>query len=60
MTENGKIPATRKANTVTVPKDLVEQTLTILLQHPASQVYALIQRWEKAVPGLIQYNEIPS
>ncbi len=39
--------------TVTAPRWLVEQTVSLLLQHPAAQVYILVQAWDRHVPGLI-------
>lgn len=48
-----KVPPTKKrAPTVTVPRDLVERTVNIVLKMSAHQVYPLIREWEIAVPDL--------
>lgn len=48
-----RVPPTTVRAEVTVPRSLVEQTVQILLGHPASQVYALVREWEKSVPDLL-------
>lgn len=49
-----KVPATTKTPPkVTVPRSLVEQTVQVLLQIPAAQVYLLVREWEQAVPDLL-------
>lgn len=47
-----KIPAGH----VAVPRALVEQTVSILIQLPAHQVYGLVAAWERHIPGLITYQ----
>lgn len=45
-----KPPAKPKMETI--PRDLIDETLAILLQHAAAQVYPLLKRWESALPGV--------
>ena len=48
-------PTTRRktAATVTVPRDLVDQTVQLVLDHfPAGQVFPLLERWKKAIPDI--------
>lgn len=46
-------PVPEKPDTVEVPRELIGQTITLLLAAPASQVYHLVQAWEAAVPDLL-------
>lgn len=43
-----------EVETPQIPRDLIEQTLMVLIRLPAHEVYPLIKRWEAAVPGVIQ------
>jgi len=53
-------PREPKVQTVTVPRELVETTLDILIQAPAQQVYLLLQAWEQAIPDIFKRIEAPS
>lgn len=41
---------------IRVPRDLVEQTVQILLASQAASVYLLLKRWELAAPDIFVYR----
>lgn len=47
-------PSNDVVPTKEVPLDLIEQTLSILLQLPVAQGYLLVKRWEEVYPDFFK------
>jgi hypothetical protein len=51
MSKEDKIVETE---VVSIPRDLAEKTVSVLLSVSVAQGYLLVKGWDEAVPGLIQ------